>query len=412
MLTNPAYLQVFEHQVLRIDKLLFRQEHLDILSQYQEQAGQKYFSLVHQGVKFKQYVGVLQVGNLTIEILPKTDQYDSPQYWQQFLLDLLHQCQVLPTATQTIAPLQLENGSLLHWYIDILVQSVEQIFRQGLQKSYQQIAQNSPTWKGRINFAKQIKQQAQLSTKVATISQQYRYQSTSHQVILAALKIIAPWANKASLQHRIQYLIQQFPKQYKGYISEALLEQLPDYSLTHSYYFPLQLSKMIIRQHRPSLRAGQFALLALLFDMNQLFEQWIGQQLTQHLPTGCQIHFQHSRAFWQQKKLRPDIWIQKGKQNYILDTKWKVLKKPQPSDEDLRQIYAYNHNFEATKSLLIYPDVFGWGKQQAGTFAAPLWVAGQAQPHQCELVFLPIVDQKGQLSTQIANTIWQALALQ
>ena len=32
-----------------------------------------YYDLIHQGIRFKQYVGVIQTRGLTIEILPKAD---------------------------------------------------------------------------------------------------------------------------------------------------------------------------------------------------------------------------------------------------------------------------------------------------------------------------------------------------
>lgn len=65
-------IQVFEHELLKVDsKNGFSQVHWEKLGWYNEEHGGKYFSLAPKGVKFKNYVGVIQVDDLTIEILPK-----------------------------------------------------------------------------------------------------------------------------------------------------------------------------------------------------------------------------------------------------------------------------------------------------------------------------------------------------
>lgn len=42
-------------------------------------------------------------------------------------------------------------------------------------------------------------------------------------------------------------------------------------------------------------------------------------------------------------------------QNIVIDTKWKILRNFRPSDDDIRQMFAYNHYFNAAQSYLLYP---------------------------------------------------------
>ena len=66
-------IQVFEYQKLRIGEHGFTKNHLDTMVKFNEQHGNKYFTPIYNGVQFISYVGVIKIGDLTIEILPKAD---------------------------------------------------------------------------------------------------------------------------------------------------------------------------------------------------------------------------------------------------------------------------------------------------------------------------------------------------
>ena len=82
--------------------------------------------------------------------------------------------------------------------------------------------------------------------------------------------------------------------------------------------------------------------------MNTLFEKYVFAELkraeSKFPELNLKISAQLSRRFWGTKKLRPDIWAEftsDGKEKrMIMDTKWKSLISPKPSDDDLRQIYG------------------------------------------------------------------------
>ena len=72
MIHSEKHIVVYEHETLRFDRGEKRisENQLEALQLYYGEKGVPYYSLVHHGVKFGEYVGVLQVGNTTIEILP------------------------------------------------------------------------------------------------------------------------------------------------------------------------------------------------------------------------------------------------------------------------------------------------------------------------------------------------------
>ena len=70
-------IQVFEHERLTLgsrgsERSISRRE-LDQLYTFNDRNENRYFTGIRDGVKFSSYVGVIQIGTLTIEILPKPD---------------------------------------------------------------------------------------------------------------------------------------------------------------------------------------------------------------------------------------------------------------------------------------------------------------------------------------------------
>jgi 5-methylcytosine-specific restriction enzyme subunit McrC len=76
---------------------------------------------MHNGIKLSHYVGALQTGDLTIEILPKADAQKSPDstLWQSVLLDLLRECKLIKMESLTHAGLRLRPNAILDLYVEI-----------------------------------------------------------------------------------------------------------------------------------------------------------------------------------------------------------------------------------------------------------------------------------------------------
>ena len=108
--------------------------------------------------------------------------------------------------------------------------------------------------------------------------------------------------------------------------------------------------------------SGKEIAFALLFDMNKLFEDFVGNWLIKNI--NCPIKLQDSK-YWladEPKKFRliPDIVLNNGK--IIMDTKWKLLDKEKSnqkiSQSDLYQMFAYASKYkDCEKVYLIYPFV-------------------------------------------------------
>ena len=98
--------------------------------------------------------------------------------------------------------------------------------------------------------------------------------------------------------------------------------------------------------------------------------------------------------------MRPDIWLKKGEQSIVLDTKWKNLNGYNPSPEDLRQMYVYHEYYDAKKVALVYPN--HGDKEISGIYAKTK--DGQIDK-KCSVILLAIPDKTE--NNQGLVKIWQ-----
>lgn len=117
---------------------------------------------------------------------------------------------------------------------------------------------------------------------------------------------------------------------------------------------------MFLQHSTASLHNHTFTNLAILFDMNKLFEEFVAVALSKTF-TG-QVKIQNTRQIIKDigglpdtsYTIRPDILF---RADTIIDTKYKRLSLPQdkPSEADIYQMLAYNRFYNRKNIILCYP---------------------------------------------------------
>ena len=150
MPTEP--LCVFEHEKLRVGERGFKRSHFKRLLAWNEANGYKFFSAGPSSIKFSQYVGVIQVDDLVIEVLPKADGSGDAKVWQQALLEMLGLVHELPLTSTTESHLHKRRSSILDFFFGLYLEDVYGLVRRGLVKQYHLTTANQPVWKGRLHW--------------------------------------------------------------------------------------------------------------------------------------------------------------------------------------------------------------------------------------------------------------------
>lgn len=400
---NNKPIQVFEHKQLQIGEQGFMQSHWEALGWYNEKHGGCFFTLTPKGVKFNQYVGVIQVGNITIEVLPKISQTvesGDKAKWQKVLIDMLRECRWMQVYAQDKASLRFKPNSILEAYLELLVRECEDIVRAGLVKKYRSIESNCTALKGKLLFGKQIQHNLVHKEHFYTQHQVYDRENIFNQVLLKALKLIPIISQSPFLKDRVYSLLLSFPELDDIKVTASTFEKLVFNRKTIRYQEAIEIAAMLLLNYRPDISTGNNHVLAILFDMNDLWEEYICRQIFKNKPANWIVKKQNSKGFWRadgsnySKTIRPDIVIYNSlnKKRLILDTKWKLPENNVPADADLKQMFVYNEYWNGLNAFLVYPNALYTD--------TPIYHAGKfelksptALTHNCGILKMAVLDK-------------------
>lgn len=409
-------IQIFEHERLTLlanergEKL--SQNELEKLYEFNDKNNNEYFTGIRNGVKFTKFVGVIQIGGLTIEILPKADKKahaDKADFtkWRNALLNMLAICRRIKIDSVSEASLNKRYYSLLELYFDLFLNEVIILLRQGLIKKYRNESSNTNALMGRILFSKNINQNLIHQERFFTTHQVYDYEHTVNQILLKALQILSKIVTNSNIKDRIARVKLDFPEIKEIEITKVHFEKIKESRKTIPYTEALKIAKMIILNYSPDIKNGQENMLALLFDMNKLWEEYIYRMLQRVNMKEYKVFFQNSQKFWESKTIKPDLVVIKTAggttETFVIDTKWKVIDYRNPLDDDLKQMYAYNIYWDAGKSMLLYPSVDNY-PEFFGVFHK-----GRINGNACKLGFIDILDKTGSLNLEIGKHILEKL---
>ncbi len=384
---NIIRVSEFEKLFYKEDKP-FKQKHWEALCRYQENANKQhgkrieYFRILNKGIQFLNYVGVIQAGNLTIEVLPKTDKgaatavnesivaleesdeaaASNKQKWHSALLQMLKECRLLKVHHVDYANLKLRSNSILDIYIELFLSEAERLLHEGLLKKYQKQEGNQPALKGQLQFQKQLAHNSTHAERFYVRYTEYSRNNVYNRILLQTIQLIPHISNNAHLRDKAARLLIHFPELNPIIATAEIFNRLTYDRKTERYEEAMLIAKMLLLNYRPDITGGSENVIAILFDMNRLWEEWVYRRLKkEETNNGITVHRQQSKDFWKgehmyhHKTVRPDMIIKKGDETIVIDTKWKLIPDMTPGDEDLKQMFVYNLYWNCNRSVLLYP---------------------------------------------------------
>ncbi|QNJ97032.1 McrC family protein [Constantimarinum furrinae] len=422
-------IQVFEHKVLKIghryNDIRFENRHFDALAKLNQYHDNRYFTLLHKAIKFSEYVGVIQVDDLVIEILPKVDNTGGKEgLWQKVLIDMLKATKKLKVQNVGEAKISKQNIHLLDIYFEWYLNEIQDLIRKGLIKKYYLNTENVKALKGKLEFAGHIQQNLIHKERFYTSHQIYDKDHLIHQILNRALSIIENLSKGDYLYSKCKTVQLDFPETSYLTCSAQTFQKIKFNRKNAPYRTAIEIARIIILNYAPNVTSGSEQLLALLFDMNRLWEDYVLIQLKKKLSDSIyQVFGQNTKPFINSNYLKPDIVIQNihdASDVYIIDTKWKVPGKSTAKNEDLRQLYTYGRFWKAKKVLLLYPGDIKKGMYEFFLTDDYIRLSGSDTAeysfleikHQCKMGSVSIIDENNLgLDQNIGEKILEILEL-
>lgn len=215
----------------------------------------------------------------------------------------------------------------------------------------------------------------------------YELDTLLNRLLHAALSFAARLPVSSRLRASLAQLLLRWPELASGSVTALDFDRVKLGRTTERYRRALALARLLLEHRPPTLRHGEQAVFGLLFDMNRLWERYVAGLVRRALAVECDVTTQSSRTFWSApsgspRHLRPDLVIRRRSDGLTLiaDTKWKLPGAAGPTDDDLRQVFAYNERFQAARCLLIYPS--------AGVSVPHYGAQFHGKAHACEVIGL------------------------
>lgn len=351
---------------------------------YRRRARFEPVELRYQAIRTRQYVGVIGLGRDSIEILPKVEKGGDTQETVTIRSNLLRMLAVtrrLPIREAEVSRLATQDNHLLEILLRLYCEKLFAQLHRGLLNAYETFESNLPVLRGRLLLNAHLKHNIAHHERFFCQYDEFSVDNLLNRFLKAAARIAYANARTNITRTLGSQLLFALTAVSDKRVGLQEWKQLPRDRTTSRYDELLLLAAAILLGPYPEVVAGEDTQTALLFDMAELFEEFVGRKginLSSRL--GLAGRLQGPRKWLVQEVqedgvttdrfgLRPDIvFSAKGEVKIIADTKWKLIDPAQPAAQiqqgDIYQMLAYAKRYDCAETILIYPCALSTGAER------------------------------------------------
>lgn len=320
------------------------------------------FNLISQDrIKAKQYVGIFRVGDLTIEVLPKIFKVKDKDLTEnensdirKNLLYMLSYVKKLSIHETDIANLN-KIDSLFEVIVYLFAKNLLSLLKKDLNRSYVRVRNNENFLKGKLLLKEQIKYNYINKAKFYCEYDEFLDNNLLNQIFKSTITNLLKFTKNnetSKLLSSCNFILQDITLR-KIYFHEC---NVKFNRLNVMYEDSFNLAKLLLFGNSTNLSSSDIDSFSLMFDMNKLFEEFIGEFIKRNFGDKFEVKTQKSSEFVFKEKinqnfskfqLKPDIYLKDKETDNILiiDTKYKKLNKSDNnygvSQSDIYQMVMY-----------------------------------------------------------------------
>ena len=320
-------------------------------------------------IKFINYVGIIKIKNLIIEILPKISLSNDIIKDRKMLIFMLSKCNKLSVDIKELLNSNILNNSLLDILAKVYSKKLLNELQKGLYREYVSKEEALSIIKGKILISKSIKENTINKNKMNCKYDEFTEDNLFNAILKRAINVILFSIKNDDVKKELNIINNLFNDVSDIYISNNIILNYKLNRMNNRFLECFTLAKLILLNSSMDKSLGKENGFSILFEMNYLYEEYIGVLLKEVFnDTNISINTQEKSRYllWNTLKerneiaLKPDIVIYKdNKPKVIIDTKWKrssIDNREIYSQSDIYQMYAYITTYtECEECILLYP---------------------------------------------------------
>lgn len=343
-------------------------------------------------IRAQNYVGVVQVPGLSIEILPKltgaadgsgsdVDVEEHCRLAKKNLIFMLSVAGEIPFEERRLADQRIERLPLLEVLIGAFARALVRELRRGVPRDYVTREENLFFLRGKVLHGPNARLNAAHRERLYARYDEFLADTPLNRVLRATCGVLVRFPMVGRETSRTLYEAWSMLADVDDVIVTADLFGRIHLNRNTERFAPLlEFCRAVLLGRTPTPGAGRTRTFSLLFPMERVFEGFVGGLLRRH---ASKLGLDHShvriqsagRSRWLVRspqgggrfKLRPDVLIEGDGRavRCVLDTKWKrpksdgVHARNGVLPADMYQLYAYAHRFDSPDNMLLYPSVPG-----------------------------------------------------
>lgn len=284
-------------------------------------------------LKFINYVGIIKVNNLVIEILPKISLSNDIIKDRQMLIFMLSKCKKLSVDIKDLLKSNILSNSLLDILARLFSKKLLSEMQKGLYREYVSKEDALSIIRGKILISKSIKENTINKNKINCKYDEFTEDNLFNAILKRAVNVILFSTNNDDIKKELNIINNVFSEVSDIYISNNIILNYKLNRMNSRFSECFTLAKLILLNSSMDKSLGKENGFSILFEMNYLYEEYIGVLLEEvFYDSDIKVNTQEKSKYllWNTLKerneiaLKPDIVIYKdNKPKIIIDTKWK-----------------------------------------------------------------------------------------